>query len=142
MTDEACASSIGPSIPQTESLNRTAQNFSNQRQLEGDYHNLRIDFNWKGFDVTSITGYRATDETMSRDLDATQVDFYSVISEQDYDQFSQEVTISKQLTERLHFVTGLYLLDYEYSLFQEEFFILNALGNDGLSSGHAPGEIQ
>lgn len=79
---------------------------------------------------------------MSRDLDATQVDFYSVISEQDYDQFSQEVTISKQLTERLHFVTGLYLLDYEYSLFQEEFFILNALGNAGLSSGHAPGEIQ
>ncbi len=141
-TNGTCGSSAGPSIPQTGSINKTAQNFSNKRTYEGDYHTLRMDFDWQGYDFTSITGYRTSDEKMNRDLDATQIDFYSIASSQDYEQFSQDLRVSKQYTEQIHIAAGIYILNTEYSIFQEEFFILNALANAGLANGHTAGETQ
>ena len=129
-------------IPQTGVLERTVQNFSNKRRYKGDHHTLRIDFEWAGRTMTSITGFRKNDEETDQDLDATQVDFYSMSSEQDYEQFSQEFRLTEQYSEKLHYATGFYYLKSKYELFQEEFFILNALGIAGLGDAHSPLDVQ
>ncbi|MBQ76109.1 MAG: hypothetical protein CMQ20_13955, partial [Gammaproteobacteria bacterium] len=87
-------------------------------------------------------GFRNTQEKWDRDLDATQVDFYSMSSDQDYEQVSQEISLSEQLSEKLYYSTGIYYLSSKYSLFQEEFFILNALGNAGLGDAHNALDVQ
>ncbi len=95
--DDTCGSGAPARvIPQTGTLERTAQNFSNKRRYKGDHHTLRIDFEWAGRTLTSITGFRKTDEETDQDLDATQVDFYSMSSQLDYEQFSQEFRLTEQ----------------------------------------------
>ena len=140
--NETCGSAIGLAVPQTISLGRTAQNFSNKRRYKGDHHTFRFDFKWTGRTMTSITGFRNTEEKMDRDLDATQVDFYSISSEQDYEQFSQEFRLTEQYSEKLYYAVGFYYLSSKYDLFQEEFFILNALGNAGLGASHNETDVQ
>ncbi|MCH7741399.1 MAG: TonB-dependent receptor [Proteobacteria bacterium] len=142
VSNETCGSSIGLAVPQTISFERTAQNFSNKRRYKGDHHTLRIDFEWADRTLTSITGFRNTEEKMDTDLDATQVDFYSISSEQDYEQFSQEFRLTEQYSENLHYALGFYYLSSQYDLFQEEFFILNALGNAGLGASHDAADVQ
>jgi iron complex outermembrane receptor protein len=139
---ESCGSNRGPAIPQTNSIALTAQNFSKSRELEGTYHTLRMDLEWENNTLTSITGLRNTEEKMDQDIDATHINFYSISSDQSYDQFSQELRLSGQYSESLHYTTGLYILETEYKLEQDEFFILNALGNAGLGNDHPVNDIQ
>jgi len=142
LNNETCGSSKGPAIPQTGSIELTAQNFSNSRKYEGSYHTLKMDLVWQDKTLTSITGFRTTEEEMDRDVDATHINFYSMSSEQDYDQFTQELRLSGQYSENLQYVTGLYILETEYKLQQDEFFILNALGNAGIGDDHPVNDIQ
>jgi iron complex outermembrane recepter protein len=142
LNNETCGSAKGPAIPQTGSIERTAQNFSNSREYEGSYHTLRMDLEWNDNILTSITGFRNTEEEMDRDVDATHINFYSMNSEQDYDQFTQELRLAGQYSERLHYVTGLYILETQYKLKQDEHYILHELGNAGLGNVHPANDIQ
>ncbi len=139
---ETCRSTIGPAIPQTLSFNRTAQNGSNIRSYKGNYHTLRIDYDWGDHDLVSISAIRTNEEMSHQDLDATQIDFYSVSRDLDYDQFSQEFRISRQYSDRLHYTAGLYYLNTQSDLAQEEAFVLNKLGTAGLGDLHAVNDIQ
>ena len=130
-SEETCG--FAEEVPQTKSKVLTAQNFSNERHYEGDYHTLNLNFDFEGYEVSSITGTRETKELSNIDWDASHVDFYSATREQTYKQFSQEVTLRKQHNEKLAYSFGFYYLDFDYTLFQEEFHVLRALHNAGLA---------
>lgn len=132
----------GVGNPELDSVRLTAQNFSNKRQLDGNYHTLKVSFDALDHEFTSITGYRNTDEINDLDLDASNADFYHVSREQEYEQISQEITVTGQWDERLSYRGGLYFLDTQYSLFQQERHILKQLGDAGLAAGAAAGAIQ
>lgn len=132
----------GTGNPELDSLRTTAQNFSNDRNLTGDYHTLRLDFNIGNHQVRSITGLRETDERANIDMDASNADFYHVSQRQEYHQFSQEFTVSADYSENLSYRFGAYFLNTDYDIFQQEFHILKQLGDAGLTEGHAAGEIQ
>lgn len=131
---ETCASDLGPAVPQTGDIEDTAQNFSNQRGYKGNYHTLRIEGLWGNHTITSITALRDSDETTFRDMDASQVDFYSLIAEQEYSQFSQELRVSRQYSENLYYTVGGHLMKQDYEIEQQELFILNQLGTAGLAA--------
>jgi len=76
--------------------------------------------NWRigDFTVTSVTGYRKSDESVRQDFDGASINFFDTLREQDYDQFSQELRVSGNLTESLDFVAGAYYFDSSYHLVQ------------------------
>lgn len=150
-TDLLCASTAttqfpncrrGKSNPELDSLVLTSQNFSNDRNYEGDHHTLKIEFEAFGHQFISTTGHRKTDERMDFDLDASNSDFYHLQQRQDYEQFSQEFVVLGQFNERLSYSGGFYYLDSEYDIFQQEHEILKQLSAAGFTEGHAAGEIQ
>ena len=132
----------GVGNPELDSLRTTAQNYSNDREFEGDYHTLRFDFDLLDHEVTSITAHRSTDEYSDLDVDASNADFYHVSQTQDYNQFSQEFRVRGTYSEALSYQFGVYYLNTEYDIEQQEHHILKQLGDAGFSAGHAAGEIQ
>jgi iron complex outermembrane recepter protein len=138
-TPASCA--VGGTTPQTISEEYTAQNFSNDRTYSGDYHTLNMGFEVLGFSLTSVTGHRKTSETSFQDMDATQIDFYSRLRMQQYDQFSQEITARKQHSDALTYSFGIYHLSYDYSVDQEEYFILHALDESRLACCFLAGDV-
>jgi len=123
----------GGRTPET-STNRTLQNFSNDRRYDGLHHTLRIDSRWRDLQISSITGFRSTEERTSVDLDATFVDLYSSTIQQDYDQFSTELKVRGDLNESTNFAVGAYWLDAKYDLDRQDFFVLDTL----LAGGRLP----
>jgi iron complex outermembrane receptor protein len=132
----------GTGNPELDSLKTTAQNYSNERFFEGDYHTLRVDFEVADHQVTSITGLRESDEKSDLDLDGSNADFYHARQLQEYRQFSQEVTVSRDFSENMDYSFGIYFLNTDYDLFQQEHHILKQLGDAGFTEGHSAGEIQ
>ena len=132
----------GVGNPELDSLRKTAQNFSNDAELDGDYHTLKVTFDAFNHSFTSITGYRSTDEQSNLDLDASNADFYHVSQSQSYEQLSQKIVGRGQWNERLGYSGGIYLLESEYDIAQQEFHILKQLGDAGFTGGRAAGEIQ
>ncbi|MFT7687389.1 MAG: iron complex outermembrane receptor protein [Candidatus Azotimanducaceae bacterium] len=113
-------------VPETSS-NRTLQNFSNDRRYDGLHHTFKIESHWNDLDITSITGFRNTEEESSGDLDATFVDRYSSITKRDYDQFSTDLKVRGNMNEETNFVVGAYWLEADSDLDQEDRFILDTL---------------
>jgi iron complex outermembrane receptor protein len=64
---------------------------------------------FSGFTLKSITGYRTTESKIYRDSDNDPKDYFSVATDIDHDQFSQEFLFSGlAMNERLDWVAGLY----------------------------------
>lgn len=77
-----------------------------------------INYDFGDLKLTSITGYKTSDELVVQDFDASAADFFTVSRDQDYKQFSQEVRIAGQITDRISGVIGGYYFDNEYQLLQ------------------------
>jgi iron complex outermembrane recepter protein len=106
------------------------QNFSSATT---DFSNLTM--NWQindSWSLTSITGYMSKEEEMLLDYDASQVDFLSITTSHEYEQFSQEVRVTGDLTDDIKLTTGLYYWDSEYDQFQESFHLWYYLGFNAL----------
>lgn len=83
-----------------------------------------LEMNWDvadGIKLTSITGWRESDEVFFQDFDGTSVPFYETIRDQHYRQFSQELRASVKATDRLDFVAGGYYFNNRYTNFQTTF---------------------
>jgi iron complex outermembrane receptor protein len=83
-----------------------------------------LEMNWDVNDdvkLTSITGWRKSDELFYQDFDGTSIPFYETIRDQTYRQFSQELRASVKLTDKLDFVSGLYYFDSHYTNHQTTF---------------------
>lgn len=130
--DEANCSIDGEGLkPETDSIERTTQNFSNLRAYDVDQHAVHIAFSFLEHDFESITAFRQTDEVNNQDRDATFIDFYSTTDSQDYDQFSQELILKGDYNDKLTYSAGLYYFSNEYSLDRTDFFILDRIDEAG-----------
>ncbi len=72
--------------------------------------------------LTSVTGWQKSDEDVISDFDSSSIDFFSTQRIQEYDQFSQELRLSGNLSDRIDFVLGLYYFESEYTLLQRSNF--------------------
>jgi iron complex outermembrane receptor protein len=72
--------------------------------------------------VTSITGYRAIDESVRQDFDSTSINFFDTLRVQDYSQISQELRFSGDITDNINFVAGGYYFQSSYHLDQTTYF--------------------
>lgn len=105
--------------------NRTAAGlytvFSNKLDrniLSGDAITGEINIGIGEFTLTSVTGYRDSDERVTWDTDGSSVNFFDVQRNQVYRQFSQELRIAGNITDRINVVAGLYYFRNRYVLFQ------------------------
>jgi iron complex outermembrane receptor protein len=104
-------------------LERPNKNFTSFGDYDLDAMSMEI--NWSvspNATVTSISGWRASDETQAQDFDATPADVFSTIRAQTARQFSEELRYAYG-DGPLELVTGLYYLKTQYGLEQDVLFI-------------------
>jgi iron complex outermembrane receptor protein len=91
-------------------------------RTDGFYHSpaITLEGNWDlgGATITSVTGYRSSNEAQTQDFDSSSADLYFTNREQTYDQFSQELRAAGDIGERLSYVVGAYYFTSEYELTQ------------------------
>jgi iron complex outermembrane receptor protein len=76
--------------------------------------------------LTSVTGYRKSDEAQTQDFDGSSADIYFSARSQTYRQFSQELRASGKLSDSLDYVVGGYFFKSRYSLLQSTRITLGA----------------
>ncbi|MYM00086.1 TonB-dependent receptor [Novosphingobium sp. FGD1] len=68
--------------------------------------------------LTSVTGYRKSDEWQTQDFDASETDLYYVYRQQNYEQFSQELRAAGDFGPSFDYVVGAYYFSSNYDLDQ------------------------
>ncbi|KZX59329.1 hypothetical protein A3709_13595 [Halioglobus sp. HI00S01] len=76
--------------------------------MTNEFYNLTANWTIGDWILTSITGYIERPEDFRVEYDAAQVKFLTVLAEQKYEQFSQELRINSDLTENISLIAGLY----------------------------------
>jgi iron complex outermembrane receptor protein len=121
----------------------SSQNAPNTSETTNDYFNLTM--NWDindSWTATSITGYVERQEEFRVEYDASQVEFLTVLAEQDYSQFSQELRFNGSINDNINLTAGLYYWNSEYDQFQESFDMWYYLGiGFGPEGGFNPGDV-
>ncbi len=79
---------------------------------------LELNYDFGPVTLTSITGHRSTYEDQGQDFDGSSVDLFAVRRFQDYEQFSQEIRLSGDLSDTLDYVVGGYYFDSNYDFQQ------------------------
>ena len=69
----------------------------------------------------SVTGYQRNDEDAFADFDGSEVDFFNTRRQQRYHQFSQELRVVADITNRINLLVGGYYFDSGYKLHQSTF---------------------
>jgi len=109
-----------------------------------DVDNVNLTMNWKlgDWQTTAITGYLERDEDIRLEYDASNNEFLYVLSQNNYDQFSQEIRVNGDLTDDINLTTGLYYWDSSYKQFQESFDMWYYFGfNETMNPAFVPGAI-
>jgi iron complex outermembrane receptor protein len=91
-----------------------SNNERNRNDSEYDTYIATINWDFEDFLITSITGYREMDEHNLSGFDAMPGDFLNLDYFNDWDQFSQELRLTSQFSEKVEFVAGVYYWDVEY----------------------------
>lgn len=99
--------------------------------MSQDFYSRDIDFEWHSYTLnmeydlglgalTAIFGYQDTDESVPTDFDATSLNFFHTLRDQESDQTTAEVRFasSDELSERFDFVAGVFWVDDHYELDQ------------------------
>ena len=66
------------------------------------------------FNLSSVTGYRTSKESVRQDFDASSATFFDTLRPQDYKQFSQEVRVVGDITDSLNLLVGGYYFNSSY----------------------------
>ena len=69
----------------------------------------------------SVTGYQRNHEDAFADFDGSEVDFFNTRRQQRYHQFSQELRVVADITNRINLLVGGYYFDSGYKLHQSTF---------------------
>jgi iron complex outermembrane receptor protein len=91
-----------------------SQNKRNEAETKQDFYNLTFTWDIGDWELTAITGYIDRNEEARFEYDANRFEFLTVLSETDYEQFSQEVRLDGTIGE-VEVTTGLYYWDSQYS---------------------------
>lgn len=112
------------------------QDFLNAIDFELDAFSLQMDWEFSLGTVTSVIGYRETDESVPTDFDGTPVPIFHTIRDQQSEQTSAEVRFATNadFSEKLDFVAGIYWLKDDYQL-EQHTAILELLGPDPTGAG-------
>lgn len=96
-----------------------------QSFLDGWSGSLEIKSKLGGFNLTAITGYRDTSDSLLEEGTGTPliplapgfaVPLFVAARDQDYEQFSQEIRIQGDVTDRVDIVAGVYYLHTDYAI--------------------------
>ena len=101
-------------------VNETQQDFYEPIDFQLDAYTLEMNWEVALGTITSITGYRDTDENVPVDFDGTEYAFFHVVRDQQSEQTSTELRFASNetLSEEWDFVVGLYGLKDNYQLEQ------------------------
>lgn len=115
---------------------RTTANDNNENDSE--YDTFIGTVNWEIGDIliTSITGYRTMDEDYRFEFDGGSQEFLSFDYINKWDQFSQELRLTMDVTENINLVAGAFYWDVDY---EQEWDVFNLLGNIDAIGGIVPG---
>jgi iron complex outermembrane receptor protein len=105
-----------------DDLYTTFSNVPGLARNDGQNVTIQADVVLDGITVSSVTGWRDSDESVRQDFDSTSIDFFDTLRVQTYRQFSQEFRVAGNLTRRIDFVTGFYYFNSRYTLDQSTFF--------------------
>ncbi|MEM1103237.1 MAG: TonB-dependent receptor [Pseudomonadota bacterium] len=124
-SDLICAGPFAPPSDCNLDVDQLFDRFETTTDFQDDYDldefDVTAELNWDITDdvtITSVTGYRDSDELQTQDFDGTSFPFFSTSRAQDYTQFTQELRVSGNIGDRFSGVAGFFLLDSEYELFQ------------------------
>ncbi|NND69754.1 MAG: TonB-dependent receptor, partial [Halioglobus sp.] len=93
---------------------------------------LTLNWDLGDFLLTSITGTREQDESNISGFDASPAQLLYLDYTNSWEQFSQELRITSQFSDKVEFIAGLFYWDVEYDQFwntHQLFFILDQLGS-------------
>jgi iron complex outermembrane receptor protein len=115
-TDLTCLFGFCP----TGDLEETEQDFYDGIDFELDAYSFEMNWELPYGTITSVSGYRETDEEVPTDFDGTEISVLHVVRTQDSEQTSSELRFASNdnLSENWDFVVGAYWLSDEYSLVQ------------------------
>ncbi len=80
---------------------------------------LEMELDLGGVTLTSVTGYRKSEEFQTQDFDGTTADLYFAQRTQDYRQFSQEFRAAGQISSNFDYVVGVYYFKSSYDFRQD-----------------------
>lgn len=91
--------------------------------LEVNSSGLALNANWNlgPVTLTSITGFRKSDNYILSDYDGTHIPFMTVVREEDHEQFSQEFRLASNAEGPLKYVLGAYYMNQEYNIFIDQY---------------------
>jgi len=89
---------------------------SNFYDYEAQSFSGTVNYDMGAFKLTSITAYSQSDQDSSQDFDATSVNFFAALRPETYDQFTQEIRVAGNFTDRLSGVIGGFYLENSVDL--------------------------
>ncbi len=110
----------GPHAPKVDTTpSRFNEYYNSDSSFERDIFiaNLRVDWNLSEVALTSITAYLDSDMVEARDLDSTSIDSIEHLTDEQAEQFTQELRLSSipggafTFDDRVEWITGLYYLN-------------------------------
>jgi iron complex outermembrane receptor protein len=103
-------------------LYTTFSNVPGLARNDGDNFTINASLELGDFLISSVTGWRSSTESVRQDFDSTSIDFFDTLREQTYRQFSQELRVSGNVTDKIDFVAGFFYFNSNYTLDQSTFF--------------------
>lgn len=93
------------------------------QKMEVNSSGLALNANWNlgPVTLTSITGYRKSDNYILSDYDGTHIPFMTVVREEDHKQFSQEFRLASNGEGPVQYVVGAYYMNQEYNIFIDQY---------------------
>jgi iron complex outermembrane receptor protein len=82
---------------------------------------LELNYDIGAFEITSVTGYRKSDEILNEDNLGAAVPIFNPIRPQNFDQISTELRVASDLDGIVNFIGGLYYVNSEYEITQSIF---------------------
>jgi iron complex outermembrane recepter protein len=120
----------------------SSTNAPNYAETTSDFASLTMNWALGDWELTSITGYMDREEEQRLEYDASHNEFLYVLSENSYEQFSQEFRANGNLTDNINLTAGLYYWESEYEQFQESFDMWYYFGfNESMDPSFGPGDI-
>lgn len=102
---------FSPGLVQDAQLDEKRHSNGDSSDNDVDTAALTFDIDIGDHQFTSITGYLAYDYVEDCDCDFTGSPLFNLISEEDYDMFSQEFRITSPRSNRLRYMAGVYYQD-------------------------------
>ena len=88
-------------------------NAPNEADVTNDFYNLTLNYEMGDWLITSITGYINRNENTRLEYDGNRFEFLTAFTDQDYEQFSQELRLDGTIG-NVELTTGIYYWDSDY----------------------------